>query len=60
MSKAVARLRGRDYTVPGDVREVFQLTVAHRLSLTSGAEHTQTAEQILRSILESTPSPRLR
>ena len=61
MSKAMAQLRGRDYVVPGDVREVFVQCVAHRLILTSRAQ-TQgvTAEQVLRRILEAVPAPRLR
>lgn len=61
MAKAVARLRGRDYVVPGDVREVFIHTVAHRLILSPRAEgHGKQAEQILKEILESVPAPRLR
>ncbi len=61
MSKAVARLRGRDYVIPGDVREVFIHTVAHRLILSPRAEAAgKTAEQVLRGILDSVPAPRLR
>jgi len=61
MAKAVAQLRGRDYVVPGDVREVFQHTVAHRLILSPRAEaQNKTAEQLLREILEATPTPKLR
>ena len=61
MAKAVARLRGRDYVVPGDVREVFIHTVAHRLLLSARAEaRGRQAEQILRDILESVDAPRLR
>ncbi|MBQ6719380.1 MAG: MoxR family ATPase [Oscillospiraceae bacterium] len=61
MAKAVARLRGRDYVVPGDVREVFIHTVAHRLLLTPRAEaQGATAEQLLRHILEHTDAPKLR
>ena len=61
MAKAVARLRGRDYVVPGDVREVFIHTTAHRLLLSPKAEaQGQTAEQILRQILEHTDAPKLR
>ena len=61
MSKAVAQLRGRDYVVPADVREVFTQCVAHRLILTPRAQ-TQgvTAEQVLQRILETVPAPRLR
>jgi len=36
MAKAAAQLRGRDYVVPADVREVFLWTVAHRLLLSQG------------------------
>lgn len=61
MAKAVARLRGRDYVVPGDVREVFVYTVAHRLILSPRAEaQEKTAEQVLRDILDTTPAPKLR
>jgi MoxR-like ATPase len=61
MAKAVARLRGRDYVVPGDVREVFIHTVAHRLILSPKAEsRNKTAEQVLRQILDSTVAPKLR
>ena len=61
MAKAVARLRGRDYVVPGDVREVFIHTIAHRLILSPRAEsQNKTAEQVLREILDSTPAPRVR
>lgn len=61
MSKAIAQLRGRDYVVPGDVREVFVQTVAHRLLLTPKAETQGTdAAQVLRRILETTPAPKLR
>ena len=61
MSKAIAQLRGRDYVVPADVREVFTQCVAHRLILTPRAQ-TQgiTAEQVLQRILETVPAPRLR
>ena len=61
MAKAVAQLRGRDYVVPGDVREVFLHTVAHRLILSPKAEaQNKTAEQILRDILNAVPAPKLR
>ncbi len=61
MAKAVARLRGRDYVIPSDVREVFSHTVAHRLILSPRAEgQGKTAEQILRGILDRVPAPKLR
>ena len=61
MSKAVAQLRGRDYVIPADVREVFVTTIAHRLLLTGKAEgQGRTPREILEEILKSTPAPRLR
>lgn len=61
MAKAVAQLRGRDYVVPGDVREVFSHTVAHRLILSPRAQaQNRDAQQILKTILESVPAPKLR
>ncbi len=61
MAKAIAQLRGRDYVVPADVREVFPRCIEHRLLLTPRAE-TQgiTAQQVLRRILDAVPAPRLR
>ena len=61
MAKAIAQLRGRDYVVPADVREVFTQCVAHRLILTPRAQ-TQgvTGQQVLQRILETVPAPRLR
>ena len=61
MAKAIAQLRGRDYVVPADVREVLIQCVAHRLILTARAQ-TQgvTGAQVLQRILETVPAPRLR
>lgn len=61
MAKAVAQLRGRDYVLPSDVREVFTWTIAHRLILSSKAEgQGKTAEQILTEIISQVPAPRMR
>ncbi len=61
MSKAIAKLRGRDYVIPKDVQEVFIHTVAHRLLLSGRAEGMAlTPEQVLRQILDSVPAPKLR
>ena len=61
MAKAVARLRGRDYVLPGDVREVFTHTVAHRLLLSPKAQgQNKTPEQVLQGILSVVPMPKLR
>ena len=61
MAKAVAQLRGRDYVLPSDVREVFTWTIAHRLILSPKAEgQGKTAEQILTEIISQVPAPRMR
>jgi len=61
MSKAIARLRNRDYVVPKDVQEVFPSVVAHRLLLTERAEAKGlTAEHLLKQILEGLAAPKLR
>lgn len=60
MAKAVAQLRGRDYVLPSDVREVFVKTVAHRLILSQKAEgHGKTAEWILTEIVGQVPAPQI-
>ena len=60
MAKAIARLRGRDYVVPKDVQEVFVITVAHRLLLTSQAEaRGVSGEAVLQEILRAVPAPKL-
>ena len=61
MAKAVARLRGRDYVTPADVKEVFAHTVAHRLILSAKAEaQGKSPEQVLAQIIAGVPAPRLR
>ena len=61
MAKAVAQLRGCDYVLPSDVREVFTWTIAHRLILSPKAEgQGKTAEQILTEIISQVPAPRMR
>ena len=61
MAKAIAQLRGRDYVIPGDVKEVFVTTLAHRMVLTPKAEgQGLAAESILRLILEQVAAPKLR
>ena len=61
MAKAIAQLRGRDYVIPADVREVFPQCVEHRLILTPRAQTQGVAPgQVLQRILETVPTPRLR
>ncbi len=61
MAKAVACLRGRDFVTPGDVKEVFSHTIAHRLLLSPKAEaQGKEPQAILQEILASVPAPKLR
>lgn len=61
MAKSIAQLRGRDYVVPGDVKEVFLPTLSHRLLLSGRAEgQGKTTQQVLQGILEAVPTPKLR
>ena len=57
MSKAVARLRGRDYVIPRDVQEVFVNTVAHRLQPATGE---QSVQEHLGDLLKKIHPPKLR
>lgn len=61
MAKSVARLRGRDFVTPADVKEVFSATVAHRLLLSPKAEaQGKTAQQVIQSLLALVNAPKLR
>ena len=61
MSKAIARLCGRDYVIPRDVREVFLRCIPHRLLLNLRAESSNvTPEQILSGILDTVKPPQMR
>lgn len=61
MAKAVARMRSRDFVVPGDVREVLSVTLRHRIILTPSAQaQGMTAEEVLQEILEGAAVPQLR
>ncbi len=55
-AQALAAIRGRDYVVPEDIKELVPLTLAHRLILTPDAElRGRTPRIILESVLEKTP-----
>ena len=61
MAKAIAQLHGRDFVIPADVRDVFTVTVAHRLILTTQAESQgHTAASLLTMILGKVAPPKLR
>ena len=61
MAKAIAQLHGRDFVIPADVRDVFTVTVAHRLILTTQAESQgHSAASLLTMILGKVAPPKLR
>ena len=61
LSKSIAQLRGRDFVVPEDVREVFPHVIAHRLLLSAAAgAQNKNAQNVLHDILSAVPQPRLR
>ena len=58
-SRALAALRGRDYVIPDDVKELLLPALRHRLVLGAGAEvEGETPDRVLDRILESTAAPR--
>lgn len=59
VSKAVARLKGRDYVIPADVSLIWADTVAHRLILATGSA-LASGKNAAETILRSTPAPAIR
>ena len=60
MAKSVAYVQGRDYVLPKDIQAVFVSTCTHRLLLSAEADAKgMRAEELLESILKSTPAPRI-
>jgi len=58
-TRALAVLRGRDFVIPDDVKELFLPAVRHRVILEPGAEvEGAHADGVLRSILDSVAAPR--
>ena len=61
MAKAWAQLQGRDYVIPSDVKEVFPITIAHRLILTpQAASQGRTPVGLLTTITGKVAQPKLR
>ena len=57
-SKAWAALRGRDYVVPEDVKDIWMAVMVHRVVLSGEARYQKkTAEMILEEILNGTEVP---
>lgn len=58
LSKAIAQLRGRDFVVPEDVKNVFLKAIPHRLRLSDEAVlQKQTEMDVLQKILSSVKAP---
>ena len=61
LCKAIAQLRGRDYVVPEDVREVLPYVICHRLLLSAAAQaQGKNARDVLQEVVSAVPQPRLR
>jgi MoxR-like ATPase len=57
-AKALALLRGRDFVVPKDIKDLAVRVLAHRLMLSPDAKvHGVTAENIVARLLETVPVP---
>jgi MoxR-like ATPase len=57
-AKALALLRGRDFVVPKDIKDLAVRVLAHRLMLAPDAKvHGVSAEDIVASLLETVPVP---
>lgn len=55
--KAYAALKGREYCIPDDVKELAVPVLAHRLKLSYGFGRGNEAEGMVREILDSVPAP---
>lgn len=57
-AKACAFIKGRDYVIPEDVKEIFESVCAHRLILSSKARlHEQSESLVLKEVVEMVPAP---
>lgn len=57
-AKALALLRGRDFVVPKDIKDLAERVLSHRLVLAPEAKmHGLTAEAVVCKILETVPVP---
>lgn len=60
MSKANAYLEGRDYVIPGDVKNIFLDTVSHRVRMSRYAKlENRKEEDILTKILDEVAVPKV-
>ncbi len=57
-AKALALLRGRDFVVPQDLKDLCARVLGHRIILSSDARvHRQTEEAVIARLLETIPVP---
>jgi MoxR-like ATPase len=58
-SRAYAALKGRDYVLPDDVKELLIPALGHRVVLAPGAEiEGLSAQHVLKQLLDQIPAPR--
>jgi MoxR-like ATPase len=58
-SKALAAMRGRDFTTPDDVRDIARPVLRHRISLRAEAElDGATEDAVITDILNTVEVPR--
>ncbi len=57
LAKALAAMRDRDFVTPEDVRDVYCVSLAHRLLLSAGGKVS--AEELLKELMRRVPSPKL-
>jgi len=55
-AQALAAIRGRDYVIPDDVKELAVPVLAHRILLRAG-RRGMTAQEYIESILAHTAAP---
>lgn len=55
-SQAVAAIRGREYVIPDDVKELAVPVLSHRIVL-RGISYQQTSETFVRELLDRVPAP---
>lgn len=56
-SRATAFYRGRDYVIPEDIVDNLQAVCAHRVVVKGGVASTQSASQLMDTILEGVQTP---
>ncbi len=60
MAKATAFLNERDFVIPSDVKDIFEITCAHRIILNKQAKLSGTTDtKVINKILEQTEMPKI-